>query len=122
MTGRLRRPPRPPTAVDTARAFVRQHLGAGCFAPFTGQDAAAWRTFVCALELHAMADESGRHSAHAIMVAAVDAAQDTRAVLRVFVQAIPAILCWQDAILIWPRLAPSPAPEWFNTLRPERRR
>jgi hypothetical protein len=88
--------------VDEVTVFVRYHLERGCFGPLTGQDWPAWRGFVYLLQCYS---HGGGQDALAAMAATVRCAQSTENVLRVFVQAIPAVMDWGDVAKIWPFIA-----------------
>lgn len=90
----------PPNARDTARRFLKHHLGKDCFAPFTGQDASAWTAFVYACELYGRADDRGRGITVIAMETLLQAAQPKLA--WEFLWTIPAILDWSHADEIWP--------------------
>lgn len=81
--------------------FCQHHLGKGCFAPFTGQDASAWAAFVYAVEMYGRGDEAGRHAAIAAMGSLLNGAQAKADVHQVFLQSIPAVLDWIDGPRIW---------------------
>lgn len=52
----------------------------------------------------------GGDEAIAAMRATVQCAQSTHAVLRVFVQAIPGVMDWQDVARVWPKISPPNSP------------
>ena len=79
--------------------FVRHHLGKDCFAPLTGGDWPAWHAFVHLVQAYA---HGGGQNAIAAMRCTVKCAQPTTAVLRCFVQAIPAVMDWSDVARLWP--------------------
>lgn len=87
-----------PLHLEVAR-FCKWHLGKDCFAAFTGQDLPAWKAFVYLLQCFA---HGGSVSAIAAMQHVVRCAQPRADILRVFVQAIPAVLDWQDVARLWP--------------------
>jgi hypothetical protein len=93
------------TRLPSCRAalrWLRTHKGRGCFAPFTGQDAAAWDTFRHALDLWAYGDDAGRRHAVEAMRAAVAAMQPhVRHLAR---DVIPECLDWGDIVRLWPRI------------------
>jgi hypothetical protein len=82
--------------------FVMHHLGKGCFAPHTGVDWPAWRSFVYLVECYA---HGGGDYAIIAMRGAVRCAQPHADVLRTFAQAIPAVMDWGDVARLWPRVA-----------------
>lgn len=90
----------PPNPLATARRFLRHWLGRDCFAPFTGQDFAAWSAFVYACELYGRTDD--RPSCIAAMRALVKSAQPKCD--GMFLWTIPAILDWSHADEVWPQL------------------
>lgn len=72
------------------------------FAPLTGQDYQAYRTFVHALELWSYCDSEGGKHALACMKHAVSAMQPhTRWVARA---TIPHLLDWGDQETLWPQI------------------
>jgi hypothetical protein len=91
----------PPNPLATARRFLRHYHGRDCFAPFTGQDFAAWSAFVYACELYGRTDN--RAMCIAAMEALVNSAQPKCAEL--FLWTIPAILDWSHADEVWPLIA-----------------
>jgi hypothetical protein len=82
--------------------FVRHHLGKGCFAPHTGCDWAAWRSFVYLVECYSF---GGSQHAIAAMREVVRAAQPREDILITFVQAIPNVIDWGDVARLWPLVA-----------------
>lgn len=73
-------------------------------AALTGQDFAALKTFVHALELYCYSDDDGRANALLCMRHAVLAMQpSTRYIAR---EAIPHQLDWGDREKLWPKLCP----------------
>ncbi len=93
---------------DTAN-FVRWHLGANrnprtssVFAPHTGQDWPAWCAFV---HLMRCWTHGGAGDALNAMHSTLLCAQSTEAVLRTFVQVIPAVGDWSHVAQIWPVIA-----------------
>lgn len=88
-----------------AMEFCRAHLGKRCFAPFTGQDWSARMAFVYLVEMWGRGDHRGRQAAKVAMSALVTTGcQQSKAVLQVFVQTIPAINDWCHVREIWPCL------------------
>lgn len=106
MTGPRRRSKPEPPLHKRIRTFVEYHLGSGrsTFAPFTGQDRAAWTAFVYLLEIYAYGDDVGRKSALVAMGAVLVAAQPK--VLDAFKKAIPGVLDWCNEGQIWTEIAP----------------
>lgn len=82
--------------------FVRWHLGKDAFAPHTGQDLPAWIAFVYLVECWT---RGGGNSAVVAMQSTVRCAQQSRAVLETFVQAIPAVGDWMHVAELWPEVA-----------------
>jgi hypothetical protein len=81
--------------------FVEFHLGRGCFAPLTGQDWPAWKSYVYLVQCYS---HGGGESAIAAMRHTVRCAQAHERVLRCFVQAIPAVMDWGDVRRLWPQV------------------
>lgn len=72
------------------------------FAPLTGQDYPAYRTFLHALELYIYCDDEGRKHALLCMYHAVKAMQPhTQWVCRA---SIPHLLDWGDQQTLWPQI------------------
>jgi hypothetical protein len=92
---------RPKPLLDETKAFVRYHLGKGCFAPHTGQDHPAWCAFVYLVQCHA---HGGGEDAIEAMRRTLQCAQTTEAVMRTFVQVIPAIADWSTVRDLWPKI------------------
>ena len=65
----------PKPACQAAAAWILEVKGKGVLAPFTGQDFAAFKAFVHALELYAFSDDEGRKQALLCMRHAVLAMQ-----------------------------------------------
>lgn len=89
------------STLDHVRVFVKAHLGKDCFAAFTGTDSRAWSAFVYLVELYSV---SGQTQALDAMRWTVRCAQRKEDVLRVFVQAIPAVMDWGDVARLWPTI------------------
>ena len=93
-------------SVTQASKFLKTHHGREVFAPFTGQDARAWRAFVALLELYTASDERGCTCAVTGMRAALEAMQpSTRWVAKA---TIPALLDWGDEGPLWAILEGKP--------------
>lgn len=89
-----------------AAKFLKHHHGRAVFAPFTGQDARAWRAFVAALELYVVGDGHGRTCAVAGMRAAISAMQpSTQWIAK---KTIPSLLDWSDEESLWAILEGKP--------------
>ena len=87
------------TIQQQAARFLKANHSRAVFAPFPGQDRAAWGAFVCMLELYAIGDALGRSSAVDGMRAAVAAMQETT---RWIAKAsIAAVLDWGDEEPLW---------------------
>lgn len=95
--------------LDEVKFFVRWHLGRGCFAPHTGQDWPAWSAFVHLVQCWT---HGGGEDAIKAMQMTLLCAQPTNAVLRTFVQAIPAVGDWCHVRELWPRIAEPIATAW----------
>ncbi len=92
-----------PARCDEARRWIKAHLGRDCFAPFTGQDYAAFALFVHAVDLYARGDDDGQRGALAAMAGAMLGMQPKcHAVAR---KAIPFALDWHDELPVWHRAA-----------------
>jgi hypothetical protein len=90
----------PKPACQAAAAWILEVKGKGVLAPFTGQDFAAFKAFVHALELYAFSDDEGRKQALLCMRHAVLAMQPkTRWIAR---ETIPQQLDWDDREKLWP--------------------
>lgn len=86
-------------SIKLAIRFLKTHYGRAVFAPFTGQDSAAWRAFVASLELYALGDGHGQTCAVHGMRAAVSAMQSsTQWIAKA---TIPAVLDWSDEDRLW---------------------
>lgn len=115
-----------PNLPNEVKQFCRWHLGRDCFAPMTGQDWPAWNAFVHLVQC--WTHGGGEHAIEA-MKATVRCAQPTSAVLRCFVQAIPAVGDWCHVRELWPKIAsglavesaPVDAREMFAVERGEQR-
>lgn len=71
-------------------------------APLTGQDYAAYRTFIHALELYCYSDGDGReHALLCMRYAALAMQQHTRWIAR---ETIPHLLDWGDRETLWPKI------------------
>ena len=95
------RQPKPRTAEQIAKEFIRAHLGRNAFAPFTGTDWRAWRAFINLLELWGVSRDPNSVDA---MRATLACAQIS--VMDLFVQSIPAMLDWCHVAELWPQIAP----------------
>ncbi len=82
-----------------AAAFVKAHLGKDCFAPFTGQDYAAFGAWVHLLHLLCVCDEQGRRTTLLALSHLLHASQVS--VWPVFKKAIPHALDWSDEDRLW---------------------
>lgn len=104
----------PPNARDTARRFLKHHIGKDFAAPFTGQDASAWSAFVYCCEMYGRADLNGRAHCIAAMSQLRHAAQPS--VRFIFAWTIPAILDWAHVREIWPLIAPGDETDTMRTI------
>lgn len=82
--------------------FVASHHGRSAFAPFTGQDLAAWRAFVHLLEMYTYSDEAGRRCALVALHHCVMGAQES--VWVIFKGTIPGVLDWGDEDPLWRKI------------------
>jgi hypothetical protein len=84
---------------QVATVWIKQVKGKGVLAPFTGQDYAAFKTFIHAVELYAYSDNAGRKEALLCMRHAVLAMQPkVRWIAR---ETIPQQLDWSDREKLW---------------------
>lgn len=89
--------------------FLKAHLGKGCLAPLTGQDARALDAFLHAVQLWGNSDRWGRRHAETAMRALVLAMQpETRHLAK---RAIPRVLDWSHEPEIWGLLFPKGEPK-----------
>lgn len=102
----------------SAQTFVRHHLGNGIFAPFTGQDFAAFQAFAHLCELYCFSDTAGRASCLKAMSATLACAQ--RSTWPAFAKCIPHSLDWSDEARIWALIAPSPIAQMSSIADPSR--
>jgi len=85
-------------------AFLNVHLGKGCLAPLTGQDAVALHAFLHAVQLWGRSDADGQHHAEVAMRSLALAMQpSTRHLAK---RAIPHVLDWSHEAQIWSRIFP----------------
>ena len=91
-----------PDLIKDTLWFVKWHLGGGSFAPHTGQDWPAWCAFVHLMQCWT---HGGAGDALNAMHSTLLCAQPTKAVLRTFVQVIPALGEWSHVAQIWPVIA-----------------
>ncbi len=90
----------PKPVCQAASKWIQEVKGKHVLAPFTGQDYAAFKTFVHALELYTFSDNAGRKEALCCMRHAVLAMQpEVRWIAR---ETIPHQLDWGDRVTLWP--------------------
>ena len=96
------------TAPQIAAAFVRGHLGRGCFAPLTGTDTRAWYAFCYLLELYGASRSTPSFEALKACYRCTlrGGTHEQLNVAEVFRQTIPALLDWSDVGRLWPHIAP----------------
>jgi hypothetical protein len=83
-------------------AWLNHHLGKGCLAPLTGQDAVALQAFLHAVQLWGRSDYEGRrHAETALRALALAMQPSTRHLAK---RAIPFVLDWSHEAAIWERI------------------
>lgn len=88
-----------PDLIKNTKHFVEYHLGKRVFAPFTGTDLPAWRSFVHLIECYS---HGGGELAVTAMSCVIRLAQPK--VWNVFVQSIPAVMDWSTVAELWPQI------------------
>lgn len=95
----------PKPACQNVAAWVRVRLGRDCFAPFTGQDVAAFQAWTHLLHLYFRSDFEGRALAVDAMSSVLHAMQPS--CLPVAKAAIPAVGDWCHEEEVWAQVGPA---------------